>query len=79
MIDQKQKIRSGEWDALIVLDACRYDYFADTYKKYLSGKLVKANSPASGTFKWLRSVFGNYFDATIFGSHPVLNSLGIPR
>lgn len=44
-----------DWDNLIVLDACRFDYF----KKYsdLPGKLTKKESKASMTHEWLTANF----------------------
>ena len=35
------EIVKEKWDYLIILDACRYDYFQDVYKKYLQGELFK--------------------------------------
>jgi len=34
-------IMDEKWNYLIILDACRYDYFLNNYKKYLNGKLKK--------------------------------------
>lgn len=30
-MNQKELIRSQEWDCLIILDACRYDFFERIY------------------------------------------------
>jgi hypothetical protein len=38
-----------EWDYLLVLDAARYDVFADVYEDYFEGELRKFDSGASAT------------------------------
>jgi hypothetical protein len=77
-IDQKQLIRKNNWDVLILLDACRYDYFKKIYRRFLYGDLIKANSPASGTAPWLRRMWdGKYSDVRIISSNPRINSKGI--
>lgn len=49
-----------DWDNLIILDACRYDIFADLHS--LSGKLKRMESQASDTVKFLKS---NFSDKTL--------------
>lgn len=64
------------WDYLLVLDACRHDYFKRLHKSYLtSGKLYKAFSPASSTPNWCKKVFRDYYEDTVYVSaNPFVNS-----
>ena len=77
-IEQEKLLSQRHWDILIILDACRYDYFAEEYRKFFDGKLTKAWSPASGTAPWLKRMFGEYYpDIQVFSATPFLNSKGI--
>ncbi len=81
--DQRARIWKKDWNYLIVLDACRYDYFEKVYKKYpilRRGRLEKVCSPGSSTREWLLSVFGNgrYDDVVYISANPFVNSKGIP-
>ena len=59
------KIMEEKWDYLIVLDACRYDYFKE-YNNILEGHLEKKLSCASCTYEWLEKNFsGKYFSDTV--------------
>lgn len=64
--------------ALIILDACRYDYFKKTYDKYLVGNLIGVKSPASVTCAWLKScfVFEDKYGAIVYSANPFINSKG---
>jgi len=76
---KKQEILSKEWDNLIILDACRYDYFEECYDKYLEGELEKRNSEAGSTPEWLIKTFDQFLmDTTYFSANPFINSDGIP-
>lgn len=77
--NQKQMLHDFDWDNLIVLDTCRYDYFEQEYRNYLGGDLTKVRSPASWTYTWLRKVFEGKHDFTVYSSHPGINSKGIGR
>ena len=76
--DHRELIHKTKWDNLIVLDACRYDYFEEECE--LSGKLSKAASPAfrgrgAPTSVWYRNVFTERYPDTIhISSHPRVNS-----
>jgi hypothetical protein len=74
----KKKINliKHHWDYLIILDACRYDFFKEVYKKYFSeGLLKKATSPASYTIEWLNKLFLNYYKDIIYiSANPLINS-----
>lgn len=59
-VRQEKLLDETDWDLLIILDACRYDYFREIYSEYLEGDLKKAISPASNTMEWCRKVAGDY-------------------
>ncbi len=56
-VSQKELIWDGEWDALIILDACRYDAFSKVIHEFLDGELKPVLSPASMTTGWLKEVW----------------------
>ncbi|MBS3816352.1 MAG: hypothetical protein KGY76_02180 [Candidatus Thermoplasmatota archaeon] len=78
-VDQKELVNDSQWKYLVVLDACRYDYF----KKYceFDGQLKKVRSPAfngtgAPTSVWYRNVFDKRYDDVIhISSHPRVNSM----
>lgn len=78
VVDGRRKTLANEpWNFLVVLDACRYDFFEATYEKYLDfgGVLRKAISPASQTMEWLNMVFPSYYDDVVYVSgNPYVNS-----
>jgi len=76
-IDGKPKdILKESWDFLIILDACRYDYFIKVYKKYLSkGNLKKAISPTTRTMTWLNRIFPGFYNGIVYiSANPYINS-----
>jgi len=74
---QKVSIMDEEWDYLIVLDACRYDYFSKLVGTYLQGKLEKVYSPASCTLEWCKKSFKEYYNDVVYVSaNPYINSKG---
>lgn len=76
---KKQNIMEEYWDTLIILDACRYDFFEKVYKDYLSdGKLEKRRSKGSSTLDWLKNNFTGKYDITYISASPNVNSYGIP-
>jgi predicted AlkP superfamily phosphohydrolase/phosphomutase len=62
----KVDITKEQWDFLIVLDACRYDYFERTYKNYLNGQLTKRISAGSSTDQWRDKSFPDYYDDIVY-------------
>lgn len=65
-----------DWDYLIVLDACRYDYFALAYKEFLSGDLKKVASIGSATIEWCLKSFTKYYpDVVYVSANPYINSI----
>jgi hypothetical protein len=74
---KKIDILKEDWDFLVLLDACRYDYFKEVYRNHFhEGSLKKAISPSTWTMEWLNKIFeDNYFDDIIYISpHPFINS-----
>lgn len=80
MLDQREKINEGVWDYLLILDACRYDYFEKFYDDFLSGRLKRARSPVEctkgvATSEWCKAVFTERYDDVIYVSTtPHVNS-----
>ena len=76
---QKKLIYEKQYDVLIVLDACRYDYFEEIVWRYLDGKLLPVRSPASVTIEWLRAVWANkrWDDIVYVTASPMVNKRGI--
>jgi hypothetical protein len=63
------------WDYLIVLDACRYDYFKLEYEKFFNGELENRMSLGSATPEWCRKQFKGYFPDVVYVSgNPYINS-----
>lgn len=54
------------WDYLIVLDACRFDFFAETYRDYLDGVLMMKKSLGTSTNEWRDKCFPGYYDDIIY-------------
>lgn len=76
---KKQPIYKEDWDYLIVLDACRYDYFERIHKDYLDGDLEKKRSRGSHTTEWLEKTFTKEIkDVTYISTNPHVNGLGKP-
>ena len=75
-VDGKAKnLLEENWDFLIILDACRYDFFEDVYRNYLDGNVKKAISPALHTMDWLNKVFPDFYDDIVYiSANPYINS-----
>ncbi len=68
-------IAEQDWDVLIILDACRYDYFKKNYKDFFKGKLKKKESLGRATTEWFKKNFKVYRDDIVYISgNPYLNS-----
>jgi len=65
---QIRKIRNTDWKHIIILDACRYDYFKKFFSHYYY--VGEYTSPASATIPWLRAVFPDKCDYTIYSTNP---------
>ncbi len=78
LVSHKKLVDNVDWKYMIVLDACRHDYF----EKFcgLKGSLKRAGSPAfqgegAPTSVWYRNVFTDRYDDIIhISSHPRVNS-----
>ena len=65
------ELTSGGWKVLVVLDACRYDYFEKVYRRFFKGKLEKRTSPTTRSIEWLVETFkGNYQDTIYISANP---------
>jgi len=61
-------MKLDDWDLLVILDACRYDYFEELKDILPEGVLLKAVSPAPlGT--WHEIVFDRYYDAIVYSAN----------
>jgi len=58
--------------AIIILDACRYDYFEKVYRKYVNGILLKAWSRGSCTPEWLINTFIGFYDVVYVSANAFL-------
>jgi len=76
MKNQKELIHNTDWDTLVILDACRYDYFKEIYNTYLEGRLKKVESPGTKTLFWLDKVFTETYlqDVIYISANPYINS-----
>jgi len=71
-----QSIHESDWDYLIVLDACRYDYFKDNYQDFLEGELKPVKTRGTSTPEWLPKTFTSRYNYRYFAANPYVNSLG---
>jgi len=62
------KVMERDWDYLIILDACRYDYFEEIYEEYLEGNLEKMESAGTTSIEFLNKNFTDYYDDTVYVS-----------
>lgn len=76
---QKDLIQRKCWDCLIVLDACRYDFFEKVFDLYMDGTLLKVISSGSHTTEWFKKTFqtGNWKDTVYVSSNPYIASTKI--
>jgi hypothetical protein len=74
----RQRPFERDWDYLLVLDAARYDVFAEVYAEYFDGTLRKFDSEASATPEWVDTHFEGFQDVTYFSANPYVNSLPLP-
>jgi len=73
---QTVQVMKERWDYLIVLDACRFDYFNEVYKEYIDGELESRSSVGTGTSEWRDKSFTEYYDDVIYiSANPYINSI----
>lgn len=75
---EDQNTLEEEWDHLIILDACRYDFFEKVYEDYFEGDLEKRKSIGSSTPEWASKTFTEEHDILYFSSNPFINDVGLP-
>lgn len=59
-------VSKEKWDYLIILDACRYDYFEQACNEYLEGRLEKRLSVGSSTDEWRDKSFPGFYDDIVY-------------
>ena len=59
-------VMEEDWDFLIVLDACRYDYFSEMYEGFFTGRLEKRISPGCSTVEWLKRSSPDYYPEVVY-------------
>ena len=74
---EMQDVHGTDWDYLIVLDACRYDYFEEHYDEFLEGELKKQRSKGTQTPEWLRKTFTTRYNYKYISANAFANSLGM--
>jgi len=75
MIETKVQVMEENWDLLIILDACRYDFFKGVIGDYMTGSLEKRISIGSCTPEWLNKSFKENYPHVIYVSgNPHINS-----
>ncbi len=81
MRHQRELIEKRDWTFLLVLDACRFDYFKKAYPRFLEGDLMKVASAVDckkgvATSEWAKSTFkGIYKDIVYISTTPHINSM----
>ncbi|MFX0136552.1 MAG: hypothetical protein ACFFDN_23130 [Candidatus Hodarchaeota archaeon] len=72
------KVMSENWDYLIVLDACRYDYFKKY--NYIDGILIREKSLGVGTPSWIKNNFiHKYKDVVYVSANPYISKLKLKQ
>lgn len=85
---QKNLIYDRNWDVLIILDACRYDYFEKVYDDFFEGDLKKVRSECLSdpfwkdlrgrTATWLKNTFTEEMKDLVYVSRtPHVNPMGV--
>lgn len=77
-IDQGKLINNQDWDHLIILDACRFDFFQNVYGEYLEGDLREVKSRGSTTSEWLAKTYPSKYEVSYISANPYINSYGLP-
>lgn len=76
MLNSYTKFKKDEWDFLIILDACRFDYFSRLYKSFFDGILSEVYSLGSHTAEWFKNTFIDYYKDIIYiSSNAYINSI----
>ena len=76
MLNNYDMFKNDDWSILIILDACRFDYFSCFYKYFFDGVLTKVFSLGSHTSEWCINTFREYYDDIVYiSANPFINSL----
>lgn len=79
-ISQKHMINSTPWDILVVLDACRYDYFLQEYSQFFDETPLRVWSSGDGTIQWFKRTWTRRHPGLVyFAANPTLRSGLSPR
>ena len=65
------RFEKDDWDFLIVLDACRFDFFAHLYKYFFDGNLLMVYSLGSHTREWSKNTFRDYYEDIVYINKPI--------
>lgn len=68
-----QRFVNNDEFILIVLDACRYDIFKDTYKRFFNGEMKKVWASGRWTAEYTRRTWTGQYDFTYLSSMPVVS------
>lgn len=72
-LKQRELISRTNWKMLIILDACRYDYFKEECN--LKGRLIPAVSEGSSTIEFVKETFpGKYEDIIYVSGNPFISN-----
>ena len=73
----KINVMDEKWDYLVILDACRYDYFEEVWKNYFdTATLTCRNTIGTTTTEWRDNSFTGYYDDVVYVSaNPYINSV----
>lgn len=72
-LDRIREFTSRDRFLLIVLDACRFDTFADQWTEYLDGELECVTSAAGNTPNYVNSVWPDSYDLTYVSANPQIS------
>lgn len=71
MKEQKNLIKTFQNDkesSMIMLDACRFDFFQENYSDYFQGRLTKAYTPTKFTPDWFDLFWNDYYNMTFYNA-----------
>jgi len=76
MLSSRFKFKHDYWDYLVILDACRFDFFSHFCKHFFEGNLSKVLSLGSQTMEWCVNTFREYYNDVIYVSaNAYINSI----
>lgn len=75
-VRRRIQVMQESWNYLIILDACRYDVFAQSWNRYFpTGRLECVESVGTATIEWRDQSFrGRYPDVVYISANPYINS-----